>query len=431
MVKFVLVTLYELGTFYILFTIYRLCFAAPVVEDRRRTALLWGTVTAIIVLCIIFNNSWDVMLALLFVALIFGRRKIWDVFMLLPALYLYMVVGIIPGMLLKAVDLFPNLLLMTNPDMFLMDAVMDGLLIIILCYIYRYTVWHRVDLHLKPLELLGFTLYFVFALFLLAQMNVINKNYDGWQRVLLGGSCLVFYVIALAAYVRYLIVIRRSAVLKEQVKIEDAYIHMQLRYLEEYKNENQEIRELRHDLRGHLQVIEKLSESGKKRELENYIRDLAEKTKKIQTLQITGNQVADIVISAQKERAEQDNIEFTCKGNFACLSGMRPVDVCAVFTNLLDNAYEESVKVEKPYIHIEGIRHTNYFTLIVGNKTAKPVRINSRGRIVSSKGKGHGNGMGILQRTVAQYEGECFFACEGLEFTCKIILPLEKMDNLN
>lgn len=72
--------------------------------------------------------------------------------------------------------------------------------------------------------------------------------------------------------------------------------------------------------------------------MENYIGELSGNPMLSKSFCITGNQAADTVISIKKAYADSIGIRLACKGNFTWLNTLSPIDVCTLFSNLLDNA---------------------------------------------------------------------------------------------
>lgn len=425
MLATILSLIYELGVFYIVFTSYLLFFGVSIKMDRKKTYIIFGYATAIILLCFAFSVEGDILYIMLLTSLLFGRRKLRDTLMIFPASMLYVLVSVLSGSILD--EIFSRQGAILIADMLpLSYLLVDGFLLIGIIYLRYFVQKKQLDMTLRGREIVVFFCYFFFGMFVWLFVKLVNTHWVGTLRVFLGLMGLFFYYAILCIYIHHLVTVRKSATLNQQIKTEDNHIQMLLLYLEKYKAENEEIRELRHDLRGHLQVMQNLYEKKDNQALEKYIKDLVGKTETIKELQITGNQAADIVISRQKERAEKENIIFTCNGDFESLNQIKAVDVCTLFSNLLDNAYEASIQVTEPFISIKGVRHRNYYIIEVSNRTGSPVKINNGSAETTKKGGNHGNGMGIVNRVVTKYHGECVFQCEEKIFSCKIMLPLDR-----
>ena len=416
---------YELGTLYIVLMLYLLFFEVSIEMTRKREGIIIGYATVIIFLCLTFSIPGDVLYAMVLTSLIFSKRKIRDTLMIIPAVVFYTMLSALSGVILEEIFWTEGTELVAGAVPF-SYLIVDGMLIILIAILCHIVQKKKLNMTLRGGEIFSIMCYFFFGMFVWLFVKLVNMHWVGSLKILLGVVGAFFYYAVFLVYIRHLIVVRKSAAMNEQIKTEENYVQTLLVYLEKYKEENEDIKELRHDLRNHLQVMQKLYEKRENNELEKYIADLVGKTETIKELRITGNQAADIVISGQKERAEKADIVFTCKGEFDALDKMQAVDVCTLLSNLLDNAYEASLQVNEPFISIKGVKNRNYFVIEISNRTSSQVKINKGRAETTKKSDNHGNGMGIVNRLVEKYQGECIFQCEEKIFSCKIMFPLEK-----
>lgn len=301
--------------------------------------------------------------------------------------------------------------------------VLDGILLGVLIGIIVYSRKQKVDIRLSGLELVGYYAYFIFFLLEIFLVYMMIPGLSQAIRVSIGVLLVLFMLAIYVVYTGYLFTRRKKRQMEDHVREIDKYLDMQMTFLERDKEDQQQMRQLRHDLRNHLQVIKELCADNSYKEAEKYVDSLYQKADMTKVMHMTGNQVADIVLSAKKEEAVRRGLAFQCEGEFQRLEKIEPVDVCAVFSNVLDNALEAAEKAEAGKITVRGIAHKNYYTLIVTNSVAEPVKIKNN-RIMTTKKdkKHHGIGLESVQKTALKYQGECLVSCEGQEFTTKIIL---------
>lgn len=415
-------SLLDMMAYYQLFMIYRIFFAESFKLSKSRLLLIVGIAFATCFVSM-FLGPWSVYGAMLLIVLLMGKRKVWESVLILPAIMMYTVLEIIPSIMVRNIVIFPPapaLLMVCGADW--AGVCMDVWGCFAITILYLILRRHKVSLILRPLEVLGFGLFFLFELFLLMGIAVIRVHYEGTVKILLNASCLFFFVLALGAYFWHLITLRRVRRLNTQVKQEEAYIQCQLAYLEQYRSENQSIRALRHDLRGHLQMLQSLQENNQTRKMEMYLDSLQMETDRIKGLEFTGNQAADIVLANQKERAQKAGIPFVCEGAFPWLDCLMPMEVCSLLSNLLDNAYDASLAEAEPDISVKGGMQEHFWTLLVSNRAQKECKIRDN-RMPSTKGGSHGMGLGIVEQIVEKYGGICSFSWENGRFFCRILFP--------
>ncbi|MCM1535867.1 MAG: GHKL domain-containing protein [Clostridium sp.] len=418
----VLGSLLDMLAFYQIFMIYRLFFAESFKLSAVKIAAIAGIAFAVSYISLRIG-AWSIVWSMLIIVLIFGRRKIWESILIVPAIMVYTVLGIIPLIMLREIITLPKApLMLTVIGADYLSIIMDVLGCIALTVLYGIVKRHKVSLILRPLEILGFGMFFLFELFLLMGIAVIRVHYEGTMKLLLNASCLFFFCVAMGAYLWQMITLRRVRRLNVLVKQEEDYIECQLSYLEQYRSENQSIRALRHDLRGHLQMLQSLQESNQKRKMELYLESLQAQTNRVTELEFTGNQAADIVLANQKAKAQKMGIPFVCEGAFPWFDALTPMEVCSLLSNLLDNALDASMKEDEPDIHIKGGMQEHFWTLAVSNRAKKECKIHNN-RVASTKGGNHGMGLGIVEQIMEKYGGICTFTWEEERFYCRILFP--------
>lgn len=421
----ILGSLLDMLAFYQIFMIYRIFFAESFALSRGRITVIAGIAYGVSFVSM-FLGTWSVFWAMLFIVLAMGKRKVRESVLILPAIMVYTVLGIIPVIMVRSMFTLPEppaVLAACGADW--LGIGMDVLGCIAMTVLYGILRRHKLSLELRPLEVVGFGLFFLFEVFLLMGIAVIRVHYVGMDRLLLNGCCLFFFLLALGAYLWHLITLRRVRRLNGLVKQEQDYIQCQLSYLEQYRNENQSIRALRHDLRGHLQMLQSLQESNQRRKMELYLDSLQEETNRIKELEFTGNQAADIVLANQKARARRLGIPFTCEGTFPWLDELTPMEVCSLLSNLLDNACDASVNEAEPDIYVKGGVQEHFWTLTVSNRAEKECKIHNN-RMTSTKGQNHGMGLGIVEQIIEKYGGICSFTWENRRFVCRILFPRDR-----
>lgn len=425
-IQTVAAVLSDLVAFYQMFMFYRLFFADNMKLSVRRGLTIGAIALGAIGMNLCFGLGWDVMWAMVLVVLLFGERRLWECILLVPALMVYTVVRVIPAIMLRHVIPVTPFMTMDGGNVDWLDVVAELLVCALVTFLWRFAEKNKISLVLRPLEVAGFVLFFFFELFLLMVIAVIRVYYVGWDKIVLNTCCLFFFALAMGAYLWHLVTLRRVRRLDALVKQEENYINVQLAYLEKYRNENQNIRALRHDLRGHLQVMRKLQESGQKHKMGAYLDSLQSETERILELEFTGNQVADIVLANQQARAKEAEIPFVCEGTFPWLEQLKPMEACSLLSNLLDNAYEASLSESEPDICVRGGAQNNFWTFTVSNHASQNRDVKNN-RVRTSKKKGnHGLGLGIVEQIVEKYGGICTFSWEDERFICRILFPVEK-----
>lgn len=208
--------------------------------------------------------------------------------------------------------------------------------------------------------------------------------------------------------------IRMDALLKEQ----------QQRY--GYKKEMMEaVRRQYHDMKKYLVVLENLSDSQSVKEC---IGAMRKDIQPFEVMEMTGNEVADIVLSDKWETCRQKQIRLEPQLSLRGLDHINPLDMAAILGNALDNAVEavENLPEEKRRICIKGGPNHQFYTILVRNPYEGALLFRDGVLPATKKRQGrHGYGLKNIQRTVEKYEGVLSVETEDGEFVLTILLPAD------
>jgi len=227
--------------------------------------------------------------------------------------------------------------------------------------------------------------------------------------------CLFFYIFSLME--------KRIRLQNESLaKIQISYLKTQLDAMQDLQLQETEISKKRHDLKKHMAIIETLAEDGNYKELKKYTSELADSFP-VAKKPISGNNIADIIISKRMEIAMQKGIDFKFNGSLSGISGMPAPDICSLLSNALDNAIEACENVENPYLYVDA-NSTKYFTSVSVRNPVIVKRHIHGNKISSTKKdkKSHGYGITIMQEIANKYHGKCLISCSQLEFSLRIQL---------
>ncbi|MCI8520976.1 MAG: GHKL domain-containing protein [Clostridia bacterium] len=179
---------------------------------------------------------------------------------------------------------------------------------------------------------------------------------------------------------------------------------------ENYKilEENEkELKDLRHDIRNHMQVIKNLKSNEEyiNDSIEQYIDELQNAVDKMTSVSYTGNETLDSVLNIKGRRAKVLNIKYFVKYNILENINIRDIDITTILCNALDNAIEGAEKTNEPSIVIYIESNEENIQFLIEN-TANEVLI-SDGELETTKPdkRNHGRGMNNIKECVKKYDG--------------------------
>ncbi|MEG2235841.1 MAG: ATP-binding protein [Clostridia bacterium] len=225
--------------------------------------------------------------------------------------------------------------------------------------------------------------------------------------------------------------IKESIILeKEKVVIEEK-IKAQYNYYERIKENQDRTKRLYHDLKNHLLCINNI---GSNENAMKYSMELQKEIEKIEYVYNTKNDILDIILKEKNDVCIDNNIVFFADINFEKCNFMQMIDVCSIFSNILDNAMEACLKIKdnERKIYIRGTIVKNYFVLKSVNSKINDIKIDYNNIISSKKDKYfHGIGLKSVENSLNKYNGEFRFKDLGNEFELDIYIPIESEVNLN
>ena len=124
-----------------------------------------------------------------------------------------------------------------------------------------------------------------------------------------------------------------------------------------------------------------------------------------------------------EERGIRFNIDGTVDGGL----NLKPMDMCSIFANILDNAIEASSACEEPYITVSIKRTEKFFVIKTLNSALTKV---DTGMLLSSAGytskkdtEHHGFGLLNVRRAVEDLGGMLKAESDDKSFALTVMLP--------
>ncbi len=244
---------------------------------------------------------------------------------------------------------------------------------------------------------------------------------------------IMFPILAIGVPFLILVIVSRKNEIQKNA-IQEEYISSELEYIEQYKKNQEETRRFRHDIINNLSMVSALLKDEKKEEAENYLDELLGNVRGMSPKYVTGDEMLDCLIGMKITRMEASGIDFILDGTCAGGLRMKPVDVCTVFANALDNAIEACERMaddSEKRIRFEIKQAGQFFNLRLSNtyqddtdKKTGPRVFKAGSRNTSKKDKDlHGYGSINIMDTVEKYNGMIKEESKDSVFTLSIMLP--------
>ncbi|MBP1534614.1 MAG: ATP-binding protein [Ruminococcus sp.] len=223
---------------------------------------------------------------------------------------------------------------------------------------------------------------------------------------------------------------RQSAYFSEKSAYNESYLEAELAASRHYRESQEETRAFRHDMRNNLNLLASLMKEHDYEAAEQYIADLAGGLAELSPRIVTGDDMLDSLISSKLADFDRQGIELTVKGVIEGGLDWKPIDICAVFANAIDNAAAACKEVPEgmdKYIRLSFRKTELQRVMTITNSTAGKVDcaklMSGEGRYTTKKDKSqHGFGLRNIRRTVERYGGVMQISSEENEFRMTIVL---------
>lgn len=184
-------------------------------------------------------------------------------------------------------------------------------------------------------------------------------------------------------------------------------LNVQKRQYEARLQNQNEVRRMKHDIKGHLITVSSLLQSGKQEEAEQYIGKITDLASISTDRTYANDPYIDAVISGYSTLFERNSVKFTCNIQIAPIEKY-PVELCLVFSNALQNALEASLKLpqDKRSVSVTAKIKFDYLVLQVANRFLGPVALEDGYLPQTTKDSpGHGYGLTSIKTTLEAMDG--------------------------
>ena len=184
---------------------------------------------------------------------------------------------------------------------------------------------------------------------------------------------------------------------------------------------------LLHDMKNHMYTFRDILSRGDMAEALEYIEEILGELGKSGSMIQTHHTMLDLILSRKLQEAQEAGIPMRCEYDDMRGLELTTMELCALFSNLLDNAIEANKRCPEETerrLDVECRRRERMLIITVQNRmtakaAGKGIRILER----TEKGKpGHGYGMKSIRKVVNSYGGSIEADIRGDLFQIKVLL---------
>lgn len=192
-----------------------------------------------------------------------------------------------------------------------------------------------------------------------------------------------------------------------------------------------DLRCIRHDLKNQYSYMQILLLEKRYDELQRYFEQLSENLPAPLNMIDCGNRTMNTVLNMELSKLKSDRIDFEHQLVVPPVLPFPDEDICAIITNLLDNADDECRRLlEKGWtavrVRLEIYPHHSYLFIKCSNSTDRTELTHAKGGLHTTKQdeQMHGYGTRIIARLAEKHNGCADYSLSGGQFVAQIMLDM-------
>lgn len=360
------------------------------------------------------------------IAVIFLDGSIWSkLFSSILATIVVLVVTVLLSNLISAV--FKNdiniLYSGTGTVRIISIVLVQTLVFIVLDIILKINKKSSITLKFKEWVLILSVLAISFTAIALIHSTILSIDYSLNSSIFLfiAEICLIF-VNVVCFYMTC--ILSKNHRETEELRIKQQRYDSSIQYAENVKNQYNEMKILRHDMKQEYVVIAGLIEAGKTESAADYIRSRMNSLSKAEIYMDVGNDRINSILNSKLSYAKSSGIEVICSSS-GDISGIDDADLCVLIGNLMDNAIEVSLasNTDAKFLEAKIVGDEVKIRIQITNSASEESENNIiNGGTSKADKSSHGFGIKSIQYIVHKYNGSVNYVLEHSSVICQVIL---------
>ena len=243
-------------------------------------------------------------------------------------------------------------------------------------------------------------------LIMLFQSLYFSTEIGYWAEAVLSVMPYISYIVMVLTIITVVTVSKLSLMARKQQELEIK--ELENRHI---KQMNEALRGQRHDFNNHLQVIYMLAQANRLPQVLAYLKDLTEEAAGVNNVLGMQCPAVGALISSKLGLAQKSGVELEYDVQGDIEGGrVRPLHLCRILGNLLDNAIEAVRELKLPSPKVELKAYCDAGKLYISVKNPGQIHPSVMDRLFipgtsTKKGKNRGMGLNIVKGIVDMYNG--------------------------
>ncbi len=218
--------------------------------------------------------------------------------------------------------------------------------------------------------------------------------------------------------------------LKNQLEILRTKNELELKYYEKLRKNIAETRKLNHDFSNILAVVESMVASDSSANNQalalDIIAEIKETLQKSKVKYFCENELVNLIVINKSEEIEQTGADFSANLYIPQNIGINNLDLCRIFTNLLDNAREaceNNQDKQNAFVVLTAIVNENTLNITCENYCDSQIKLKGE-KLISTKENHRGLGTEIINEIAKTYGGNYTYSIRDSIFSSTISLDI-------
>lgn len=235
--------------------------------------------------------------------------------------------------------------------------------------------------------------------------------------------CVIFSIVV-TNYIVFLMVHKYTGMAEK--RLEEEMIYQEIAYKDEYYQDvekyQEQIQDIKHDMKNQLTAMYDAVERGERDLVRDTLAEMLGDIRLAEDIIYSANPVLNSLLKVKVAKAREKGIEMTVKAFVPKRMSINSGDMGVVYGNLIDNAIEACMKVQKGkrFVDVETKYQEGKLLIVICN--SKNMEANPDFITTKENKRRHGRGIRSVRRVAEQYEGELLLEDVGAIFKASLLL---------
>lgn len=211
---------------------------------------------------------------------------------------------------------------------------------------------------------------------------------------------------------------------EERLAIDKKRSEYSQQYAQMIKEQYEQTRRLRHDMKQYAATVLVLIKDGKQKAAEEFAEKQVDRLSRIETVINVDDDFLNAILNSKLSFAKSKRIDVLCSIEND-ISGIESIDLCDLIGNLLDNAIAATEKCDPDFRLIEVKISSAGSRLVINVKNSirnSVLKDNPKLKSTTQEPSEHGFGIKTIKYIAEKYNGRFDYYEEGLTFICYVEL---------